>query len=252
MSVTITGKRIDGTEFSKKYSVEGYSMCLNNNQLSSIDLSSIARCTMLIVLELNNNQLSSIDLRPLAKCTKLDDLFLDNNKFKKIDLTPIIVCSALQKFTLDDNVSIEFFSEILPEKWKLPEALKIYYKNLKNKQKRYALKKLEEKKVKEIEKDSVVFFKLLEKYQRVPTTFELFQEGIPSEKVNEVIPYINRLENFNIPEFNLDEIIELDDKIKILTKIVKNPYELALPLIANELDIGAFQAKKIMALLEHT
>ncbi len=222
---------------------------LNNNQLSSIDLRPLEKCKGLEELDLNGNQLSSIDLRPLEKCKGLYYLFLNNNQLSSIDLAPLIQCSVLKALTLDDNISIKFQSEKRPEKRKLPEALKIYYKELIIEQEEYILKK---KRVKENEKDSRVFFKLFKKYQRVPTALELFQEGIPSERVNEVIIYINRLENFNISEFNLDEIIELDDKIKILTKIVKNPYELALPLIANELDIGASQTKKIMALLEHT
>ena len=63
MSVAITGKRIDGTEFSKKYTVSS-----------------------LVWLKLDDNQLKTIDLRPLKKWTGLEKLYLDNNQFKTVNL----------------------------------------------------------------------------------------------------------------------------------------------------------------------
>ncbi len=103
--VVITGKRIDGTKFSKRYYVKSSSdeLDLSDNQLSSIDLRPLEKCTGLRDLDLRNNHLETVDLRPLENCTELELLFLNNNQLSSIDLKPLEKCKFLKILHLGSN-----------------------------------------------------------------------------------------------------------------------------------------------------
>ena len=84
----ITGTRKDGTKYTKNLNEGVTSIYLYSNQLSSIDLTPLTKCTEIEEIYLQDNQLSSIDLTPLAKCTELIKLNLGDNLLEDLIVWP--------------------------------------------------------------------------------------------------------------------------------------------------------------------
>ncbi|MCK5834072.1 leucine-rich repeat protein, partial [bacterium] len=77
---------------------------LRNNGLSiGIDLSPLASCANLEEIDLCCNELTSIGLSPLASCTNLKALALFSNKLTSIDLSPLTSCESLRRLDLNGN-----------------------------------------------------------------------------------------------------------------------------------------------------
>ena len=81
---------------------------LENNALTSIDLSPMASCDfdpkyVHTEIKLRGNQLSTIELHPLARLEQLRELDLTNNTLNHIDLSPLATCSGLMYIRLSGN-----------------------------------------------------------------------------------------------------------------------------------------------------
>ncbi|MHA1416781.1 MAG: leucine-rich repeat protein, partial [Candidatus Heimdallarchaeaceae archaeon] len=126
MKAVITGKYADGKEFIKKIGHNKQKINLSNKNIKSIDLSNLALCTNIEVIDLSANQLEeieltpivnteletvilsenslkSIDLSPLAQCTNLEELILAGNELEEIDLSPLSQCTKLEELSLFVN-----------------------------------------------------------------------------------------------------------------------------------------------------
>ena len=76
---------------------------LGNNQLTSIDLSPLSLCANLLWLIFSSNQLTSINLSPLSSCANLQLFWLGGNQLTSVDLSPLASCDNLHRLALGSN-----------------------------------------------------------------------------------------------------------------------------------------------------
>ena len=80
-----------------------------NNQLQTIDLSSLRNCTKLDLISIENNQLKTIKLDFLQPNCDLWSLNLRGNPLTTLDITPLLSLPRLELFSIDETVSLEAF-----------------------------------------------------------------------------------------------------------------------------------------------
>lgn len=102
--VVIKGRKMNGKQFSIEVDKNQKVLNLDHNNLYSIDLSPLKKCTELELLNLEDNKLASVDLSPLEACTKLKGLGLANNRLESIDLSPLKSCTELLALHLARNM----------------------------------------------------------------------------------------------------------------------------------------------------
>ncbi len=101
--VVIKGVKSNGQPFEFPFNTQDTSLILSKMNLKSIDLTQLANCPNLKILDLKNNKLESIDLSPLTNCTKLVDIYLRVNMLSSIDLSPLQNKKELDYLGLSSN-----------------------------------------------------------------------------------------------------------------------------------------------------
>ena len=76
---------------------------LRKKKMTHIDLTPLAQCQKLRVLDLSNNRLKAIDLSTLSLCVNLETLMLDDNLLTEIDLSPLASLSSFRVLTMQEN-----------------------------------------------------------------------------------------------------------------------------------------------------
>ncbi len=77
---------------------------LSHNQLAAIDLSSLENIRTLRRILLRDNHLTGLNLWPLAESSLLEYLDISGNRLRNLDITPVARCSLVE---LDASVVVE-------------------------------------------------------------------------------------------------------------------------------------------------
>jgi hypothetical protein len=93
----------DGEEYQEEISKDIDQLILRNKEITTIDLSSLADCQHLRVLDLSMNQIRWIDLNPLKTLTDIRSVNLFANQLEGVNLDPLRTSTELQFLNLSQN-----------------------------------------------------------------------------------------------------------------------------------------------------
>ncbi|MHA1948867.1 MAG: hypothetical protein ACW987_03275 [Candidatus Thorarchaeota archaeon] len=94
-------QRVDLSEVANCFELE--ILNLSNNMMEEVDLTPLSESGTLTTLLLENNHLTTLDLWPLSKCNDLVTIHLKNNRLAGLDLTPVFLSANVE---LDSYVVI--------------------------------------------------------------------------------------------------------------------------------------------------
>ncbi|TFG31184.1 leucine-rich repeat domain-containing protein [Candidatus Thorarchaeota archaeon] len=92
-----------GRQEETKFQCEHTKIDLVMRAAQRVDLSGVARCSLLEKLDLSHNMLEELDLSPVSRCSSLKEINLQSNHLTELNLWPLKDCNRLTFIDVSEN-----------------------------------------------------------------------------------------------------------------------------------------------------